>query len=81
MNAEEKALMQQHVGYWMEHMQAGRIVVFGPVGDPKGPWGLGIVRAADLADMQAFQAGDPVIRAQRGFHYEILPILNAVLSD
>ncbi|APR85356.1 Hypothetical protein A7982_10705 [Minicystis rosea] len=78
MNAEERALMGEHVAYWMTQMRAGHVIVFGPVGDPKGPWGLGVVRFSDEAAVHAFQAGDPVIRAERGFRYEILPMLNAV---
>jgi hypothetical protein len=50
------------------------------VGDPEGPWGLGVVRAKDLAALLAFQAGDPVIRAGRGFRYVNLPMINAVYS-
>lgn len=81
MNAEEKALMQEHGKYWRARMVEGHVVVFGPVGDPAGPWGLGIVRAKDLAEVHAFQAADPVVQAERGFRYEIIPMLSAVLPD
>jgi len=79
MNAEERAIMQEHVVYWMGHMQAGNVVVFGPVGDPQGPWGLGVVRAADQAGIDAFTSGDPAVRSGRGFRYEVLPMINAVM--
>ena len=35
------ATMQEDVGYWTAHMNAGTAVVFGPVADPKGAWGAG----------------------------------------
>jgi len=79
MSADERSLMQSHAGHWMQHMQAGRVIVFGPVGDPQGPWGLGVVRAADLGEVQAFTDRDPVIRAACGFRYEILPMLSALM--
>ena len=81
MNAEERALMQQHGGYWRKQMGLGKVVVFGPVADPKGPWGLGIVRARDEQDMRAFSNGDPAIQANVGFKYEYLPMIQAVMPE
>jgi uncharacterized protein YndB with AHSA1/START domain/uncharacterized protein YciI len=81
MNAEERAVMQAHAAYWTEHLRAGRAIVFGPVHDPQGPWGLGVVRAPDLDAVRRFEAGDPAIRSGRGFRYEILPMLTAVVAD
>jgi uncharacterized protein YndB with AHSA1/START domain len=81
MTAEEKAVMQEHAAYWTRHLQEGNVVVFGPVGDPKGPWGMGVIRAADEAAVRAFEAGDPAIRAERGFKYEEMPMLSAVFRQ
>ena len=78
---DERELMGAHAQYWMRHMAEGRVVVFGPVADPKGVWGLGVVRARDEAEVEAMLAGDPVIVAQRGFSYESLPMLSAVLPS
>ena len=61
-------------------MARGKLVIFGPVGDPKGVWGLGVVRAANDAEAEALAAADPVILADRGFRYEILPMLQAVTA-
>lgn len=76
---EERALMGQHLAYWREMMAVGTVVVFGPVLDPTGPYGLGVVRLEDGADPAAVAAGDPVIRAQRGFRYDIAPMANAIV--
>jgi uncharacterized protein YndB with AHSA1/START domain/uncharacterized protein YciI len=81
MNAEEAETMRAHAGYWRTLLEKGDVVVFGPVGDPKGPWGLGVVKAANEAAINAFRDGDPAIRSGRGFRYEILPMLKAVVRD
>lgn len=42
---------------------------------------MGVVRVKDEAEARAFEAGDPVIRAGRGFRYEILPMPRAVFRE
>jgi uncharacterized protein YndB with AHSA1/START domain/uncharacterized protein YciI len=79
MNEAERAIMQEHAGYWTTMLAAGTAVIFGPVADPKGPWGLGIVKAKDEAAVRAIEAADPAIRSKRGFSYEILPMIQAVV--
>jgi hypothetical protein len=78
MTAEERAMMQEHVAYWHGQLAAGKVIVFGPVADPKGPWGLGVVRVADESELRRFEAEDPAIRSGRGFSYEIVPMVRAV---
>jgi uncharacterized protein YciI len=79
--AEERDLMGRHSAYWKGQMAAGKMVVFGPVLDPAGVWGLGVMRAKDEAEVRALQAGDPVIAANCGFRYETLPMLTAVVPS
>jgi uncharacterized protein YndB with AHSA1/START domain len=74
MTAEEREVMRAHGAYWREKLAAGSAIAFGPVADPQGGWGLGVVQAADEAEMRAFEAGDPVIESGRGFRYEVLPM-------
>jgi uncharacterized protein YndB with AHSA1/START domain/uncharacterized protein YciI len=80
MNEDERAVMQAHAQYWHGLLQAGSALAFGPVGDPKGPWGLGIVRAADDATAHAIGAADPAVLSGRGFRYELLPMLQLVTA-
>ena len=77
--AEERAVMGAHAGYWREAMARGLVVIFGPVADPAGPWGLGVLRVANAQAVKDFAASDPVIKAGIGFRYEILPMVSAVL--
>jgi uncharacterized protein YndB with AHSA1/START domain/uncharacterized protein YciI len=81
MNEEERAVMQAHAAYWVARMNEGKVVVFGPVGDPAGPWGLGVVKFPDLDAVQAFQAADPAILSKRGFRYEICPMLSTIYPE
>jgi hypothetical protein len=80
MSDEERALMQAHGIYWRERMAEGKVIVFGPVADPKGPWGLGVVRVTSEAELKTFELGDPVISANRGFRYESLPMVRAIVA-
>jgi uncharacterized protein len=73
MSEDEKALMERHAAYWSQAL--GRsVLVFGPVLDPSGPFGVGIARFADHAAAQVFAAGDPAITAGQGFRYDIHPM-------
>ncbi|MBV9945854.1 MAG: SRPBCC domain-containing protein [Myxococcales bacterium] len=79
MSDAERDVMMKHGAYWRELAQKGHAIVFGPVADPKGGWGLGVIRAADEAQMHALRDHDPAILSGRGFQYEILPMVRAVL--
>jgi hypothetical protein len=43
MNDQEKAMMQEHFLYWKDRQDRGDVLVFGPVLDPEGAYGMGIV--------------------------------------
>jgi uncharacterized protein len=78
MTDEERALMEEHGAYWTGHMENGKVVVFGVVGDPAGPWGASIVEVADEGTAQALTVEDPVIVRGDGFSYDIFSMPNAV---
>lgn len=77
MTDAERAIMQEHGAYWRGKLAEGAVIAFGPVLDPQGPWGLGLVRAVDEAAVRAFEAGDPA-KTKLGMRYEILPMLALV---
>ena len=66
--------MQAHAEYWRAAIDAGSAVCFGLVGDPAGPFGIGIVDTADEAQAKAFTDGDPVVQSGRGFGYDVWPM-------
>ena len=74
MTPDEMRLMQEHVLYWTEWMHKGRVVTFGLVGDPNGPYGIGIMEVEDDSEIERLTASDPVIRADSGFSYEVHPM-------
>lgn len=81
MTPDERKIMLAHGAYWREHLEKGTAIVFGPVADPKGGWGLGVVRAANEAEVRGFERLDPVILANLGFSYEVTPMMSAVFRE
>jgi uncharacterized protein len=61
MTDEEREIMASHAAYWRALVDAGQMVIFGPVLDSTGSWGLGVVEAEDEDELRAFAAGDPVV--------------------
>jgi uncharacterized protein YciI len=74
MNASEKALMGEHAAYWTKMCNEGSVLVFGPVMDPQGPFGMGIFESADEAEVKRRTDVDPVMKANIGFKVEITPM-------
>jgi uncharacterized protein YciI len=76
MTKAEAEVMQKHAAYWRELLAQGKAIAFGPVADPKGAWGLGIVTVRDEAELRELQRADPAL--QLGMRYEHLPMLAVV---
>ena len=70
----EMIAMREHVAHWMKAMEQGKVIAFGPVADPKGFWGAGIVQVESEAELEEFTAKDPVILAGLGFQHETYPM-------
>ena len=63
MTPDEQRVMAEHMGYWQRLLRDGRVVVYGPVADPEGVWGMGVLRAADRAEVLEIGNRDPSILA------------------
>jgi uncharacterized protein len=74
MTPDELAVMTEHVGYWSVLLEQGKVLAFGPVDDPAGPYGIGIVTVEDQEAAEALRDGDPVFRSDYGFRTEIVPM-------
>ena len=61
MSDAEREIMGRHAAYWQPLVESGRMVVFGPVLDGGGSWGLGVGEADDEDALRRFAAGDPVV--------------------
>lgn len=53
--------MGQHAAHWQPLIDSGQMVVFGPVLDETGSWGLAVVEFEDEDELRAFAAKDPVV--------------------
>lgn len=74
MTPAERALMGQHVAYRQDLMHKQKALAFGPVADPQGGYGIGIIAASDDAEMETLRNNDPTIKANEGFRFEALPM-------
>jgi uncharacterized protein YciI len=61
MTDEEREIMGRHAAYWQRFIDSGEMVIFGPVLDSTGSWGLGVVETDDEDQLRAFAAGDPAV--------------------
>lgn len=77
MTPEERKIMGLHVVYWRERMAQGSVVAYGPVLDPRGVYGLGIVGVEDEEEVKELIKHDPANGLNR---YEYFPML-AVLPE
>jgi uncharacterized protein YciI len=59
MSDEERAAMNEHAEYWRGLMAGGNVVVYGPVLDRTGAWGLAVIEAESEDDARAIAAADP----------------------
>jgi uncharacterized protein len=80
MTETEAKVMRAHVAYWTDLAERGTAIVFGPVADPKGVWGVGILEVGDEAQVQSLTANDPVMLEKIGTTYEILPMPRTVIG-
>jgi uncharacterized protein YciI len=79
MSETEAKMMQAHVAYWKNWTEKGRIVIFGPVADPMGAWGMAVAEVDDEDEVRLMTSGDPAILSGIGFSYEVYPMLRAIV--
>jgi uncharacterized protein len=73
MSAEEAEVMERHGAYWQDLLDRGVALAFGPVLDPRGPWGLGLLDLDDEREARAIGENDPAVRSET-CAYEIVPM-------
>lgn len=67
MTEKERKIMQQHVAYWNNFMDKGMVLAFGPVLDPQGGYGLGIVEK--VVTVEHFLPGNKSGFKTNGHHF------------
>ncbi len=76
MSPEEAAVMQAHGDYWDGLLDRGTAVVFGPVAEPTGAWGLGVLEVDDAGAAERVREGDPAVTSGT-LTAEIHPMISA----
>ena len=61
MSDAERGVMQQHIAYWKGFMDQGKVIVFGPVFDPGGAYGMGVLQMDSEGEVNSFMAADPSV--------------------
>ena len=56
--------MGLHAAYWRPYIESGQMVVFGPVLDDTGSWGLGVIEAEDEDELRTFASHDPAVTSK-----------------
>jgi uncharacterized protein YciI len=77
MTDEERKIMVEHIAYWKAYMAKGMVVVFGPVMDPAGVYGVGVLSVDNEDQVKEITGNDPASAIN---HYEIYPI-RAITPD
>ena len=80
MTNEEKQLMQRHAAYWTTLAETGVALLFGPVSDPAGSYGIGVVEVEDEEHLGVLTANDPVTTSGRQFKHEAYLMPRVVVS-
>ena len=53
--------MGRHAVHWQPLVDSGQMVVFGPVLDDTGSWGLGVIEADNEEELRTHAANDPAV--------------------
>lgn len=74
MSEEERNIMQQHVVYWTELMNKDIAIIFGPVLDPNGVYGLGIIKADSEEEVNELISNDPAVQINKYEYYAMMAV-------
>ena len=77
MSEEERSIMQQHVVYWRDLMNNDIAFVYGPVIDPKGVYGLGIIAADRAEQVEELIKNDPATGLNQYEYYQMMAVVPA----
>ena len=73
----ERVAMLAHQDYWLPFLNAGLVIVMGPVDDGQGGYRVMIAHAPSLKMLERWQAKDPAILSGLDFSFENYPMPTA----
>jgi uncharacterized protein len=71
MSSREGAIMEEHFTYWRSLLADQKAIVYGPVMDPSGAYGVAVLEVESEALAQEIGENDPAIRAGAGFSFQV----------
>lgn len=74
MTEDERAIMQQHIAYWKQYMDQGIMLIFGPVLDPKGAYGFGIIAVDSEDQISGLLNNDPASKINKYEYYPMMAV-------
>jgi uncharacterized protein YciI len=75
MTDAEREIMGRHAAYYAELAKTGKVVVYGPVRDGTGAWGLGVFEADSEAEVRGIAEADPAISSGMAtFEIGVMPV-------
>jgi uncharacterized protein YciI len=78
---DEQAMMQEHFAYWNKILAKRKVIVYGPVMDPKGSYGIAVVDVENEAEARNIAENDPAFLSKFGFSIEIHPMPNVIIRQ
>ncbi len=81
MTDNERAVMDAHIANWTRLTQERTAVLFGPVFDPAGGFGVGILDVADEQAAKDIVAQDPTATSNLGFTFDIYPMMMGMIRN
>jgi uncharacterized protein YciI len=71
----EREIMGRHAAYMTGVMKTGKMVVYGPVRDRSGAWGLAVFEAASEAEVRQITDADPAVSSGLGtYEIGVMPV-------
>ena len=61
MDEIERATMNEHKSYWAGLFEEGKVIVYGPVFDPNGAYGIAVIDAEDDEEATSLKNDDPAV--------------------
>ncbi len=75
MSEEEQNIMQRHIVYWKKYLDKRIVVVYGPVMDPKGVYGIGIVGVDKEEQLNSLIGNDPATKINDYEFYQMKAVV------
>lgn len=81
MTDAESKIMEEHIAYWGQQIEKRKVIVYGPVLDPQGTYGIAVVETGDEGAARTIILNDPAIRSHAGFRFDLHPMPDTIVRQ